>query len=172
MRAPRAVRLDFIAPVHQARWSGIALCTVGIFAAIVVGVSFDLQIAERERLDAALGAISAPPRAPGAAALRAGEDAAAIERELSIPWSQLLAELEAASHDSTSTIALLQVEPDPTKRIVKITAEARSLPAALEYLERLQQSKVLRYPMLESHERKKDDPEHPVRVKLAAEWRS
>ncbi len=172
MKSPRRVRLDFVAPVQQARWSGVALCAAGLAAAIAVGVAFDLQLAERSRLDAALGAISAPARVPGAASVRSAEDAAAIERELSIPWSLLLAELEAASHESASTVALLQVEPDPAKHVVRITAEARSLPDALGYLERLQQSKVLRYPMLESHERKKDDPEHPVRIKLAAEWRS
>jgi hypothetical protein len=26
--------------------------------------------------------------------------------------------------------------------------------------------------MLESHERRKDDPEHPLRIKLSAEWRT
>jgi hypothetical protein len=31
---------------------------------------------------------------------------------------------------------------------------------------------VLRHPMLESHERRKDDPEHPLRIKLSAEWRT
>jgi len=31
---------------------------------------------------------------------------------------------------------------------------------------------VLRYPMLESHELRKDDPEHPLRIKLSAEWRT
>jgi hypothetical protein len=42
----------------------------------------------------------------------------------------------------------------------------------LAYLKRLQESAVLRYPMLESHERRKDDPEHPLRIKLSAEWRT
>jgi hypothetical protein len=171
MRIPRRIRLDFVAPVHEARGQGVTLCALGVAAALVVGVGFEMKFNERNRLDAEIGAIAAPAKAQGPAALRSAEDAASIERELSIPWSQLLAELESASHDSASTIALLQVEPDPTKRIVKITAEARTLPAALEYLQRLQKSPLLRYPMLESHERKKDDPEHPIRVKLAAEWR-
>ena len=95
-----------------------------------------------------------------------------MQRELAVPWTLLLSELEAASRDEASKVALLQVEPDAAKHLVRITAEARTLPDALAYLSRLQKSSVLRYPMLESHERKKDDPEHPVRVKLAAEWRS
>jgi hypothetical protein len=89
-----------------------------------------------------------------------------------VPWSSLLAELEAASQDVESTVSLLEVEPDPAKHVVRITAEARTLPDALAYLERLQKSTMLRYPMLESHELRKDDPQRPVRVKLSAEWRT
>ena len=55
---------------------------------------------------------------------------------------------------------------------MRITAEVRTLNDALAYLERLQKSAVLRHPMLESHERRKDDPEHPLRIKLSAEWRT
>ena len=171
MKKPRPLRLDFVAPVQESRRAGIALCVAGVVAAVTVGVVFNVALAERNRLDAELEAISTPKHATSPSDIRSGEDAQAIERELAIPWSQLLTELEAASHDSVSTIALLQVEPDASKRTVKITAEARTLQAALDYLGRLQQSKVLRYPMLDSHERKKDDPEHPVRIKLSAEWR-
>jgi len=172
MKTPRRVRLDFVAPVHQAPVTSAALCLAGLAAAIGVGLAFDGQLTERNRLDAELGAISQPRRPVNPAAAKAAEEAAAIERELAVPWSGLLTELEAASHDLSEKVALLQVEPDPAKHTVKITAEVRALPDALAYLERLQQSKVLKYPMLESHERRKDDPEHPVRVKLAAEWRT
>ena len=172
MKQPHRVRLDFVAPVHGTPLLGAVLCSIGLGVAIAVGIAFDLKLGERNRLDAALGALSQPQRVPSPAAARAAEDTAAAERELSVPWSQLLTELESASHDSAAKIALLAVEPDPAKHIVKITAEARTLPGALDYLERLQKSTVLRYPMLESHERRKDDPEHPVRVKLSAEWRS
>jgi hypothetical protein len=172
MKTPRRIRLDFVAPVHRAPRVGAALCVAGLAAAIGVGLAFDARLTERSRLDAELGALSQPRRIVSPAAAKAAEEAATIERELAVPWSQLLAELEAASHDVSAKVSLLQVEPDPSKRTVEITAEVRSLPDALVYLERLQQSKVLRYPMLESHERRKDDPEHPLRVKLAAEWRT
>ncbi|HZO21932.1 MAG TPA: hypothetical protein VFB37_05455, partial [Steroidobacteraceae bacterium] len=87
-----------------------------------------------------------------------------------VPWSSLLTELESASEDVASTVSLLEVEPDPIKHVVRITAEARTLSDALAYLERLQKSSMLRYPMLDSHELRKDDPQHPIRVKLSAEW--
>ena len=170
MKRPALVNLDFVAAPHQAPLAGVVLLAIGLVAAVVVGVTFDGQITERNRLDAELNAASSNrgPKLPSS--VHSAEEAAKVEAELSIPWSQLLSELELAGKDSADTVSLLQVEPDPGKHVVRITAEAKSLPAALAYLQRLQQSKVLRYPMLESHELKKDDPEHPVRVKLAAEW--
>jgi hypothetical protein len=171
MKTPARVRLDFVAPVHQAPALGAALCVAGVAFAVFVGVSFATTLGERSRLDAALGALAPAVKAQGPAAGRSAEENATIERELSVPWSKLLGELESASHDIQFGVALLEVEPDPSKKQVRITAEAKSLPAALAYLERLQKSRVLKYPMLESHERQKDDPEHPIRIKLAAEWR-
>jgi hypothetical protein len=172
-KVPRPVRLDFVARVHQAPVVGAALCVLGLAAALALGLAFERKLDERTRLDAALGAT---PRlrhaAPTPESLKMAAEAATVERELLIPWTQLLAELEAASRDSAASVSLLQVEPDPEKQLVRITAEVRALPDALAYLRRLQKSAVLRHPMLESHERRKDDPDHPVRIKLSAEWRT
>ena len=170
--SPRPVRLDFAAPVHQAPLAGAALCAVGLVVALALGMAFNRKLAERSRLDAALGATAQPHHgAPTPESLKAAAEAATVARELGIRWTRLLAELEAASHDSAASVSLLHVEPDPGKKLVRITAEVRTLPDALAYLKRLQKSAVLRFPMLESHERRKDDPEHPLRIKLAAEWR-
>ena len=171
-KLPRPVKLDFVAPVHQAPLAGAALCALGLAAALALGLAFDRKLAERSRLDAALGARAQPRHsAPTPESLKSAAEAATVERELSIPWTRLLAELEAASHDS-SAVSLLHVEPDSGKQLVRITAEVRTLPDAIAYLRRLQKSAVLRYPMLESHELRKDDPEHPLRIKLSAEWRT
>jgi hypothetical protein len=169
----RPVRLDFVAAVHEAPVVGAALCMVGVAAALALGMAFASNLAERSRLDAALSATAQPRhRAPAPETLKSAADAAIVEHELSIPWTRLLAELEAASRDSAATVSLLRVEPDPGKRLVRITAEVRALPDALAYLKRLQKTVMLRYPMLESHERRKDDPEHPLRIKIVAEWRT
>jgi hypothetical protein len=172
-KSPRRIRLDFVAPVHEAPLAGAALCVVGLSAALALGVAFDRKLAERSRLDAALATTAQPRRsAPSPESLKMAAEAATVERELDVPWTQLLAELEAASDDSAGSVSLLAVEPDPGKQLVRITAEVRAINDALGYLERLQKSTVLRHPMLESHERRKDDPEHPLRIKLSAEWRT
>ena len=172
-KLPRPLRLDFVAPVRQAPLAGAVLCAAGLAAVLALGLAFDRKLSERSRLEAALGATARPHRgAPTPESLKSAAEAAIAERELSIPWTRLLAELEAASHDSAARVSLLHVEPDPGKPLVRITAEVRSMPDAIAYLKRLQKSPVLRHPMLESHERRKDDPQHPLLIKLSAEWRT
>lgn len=172
MRRPRRVRLDFVAPLHRSPLAGAVLCAAGVAAVLAVGVAFDRQLAERDRLEAALETIprARPAAAPGPEATRRAAEAAAVARELAVPWARLLAELEAASHDSAGRVSLLEVEPDPGRREVRITAEVRALDDALAYLRRLQRGGVLQNPMLESHERRRNGREHPLRVKLSAEW--
>jgi hypothetical protein len=97
--------------------------------------------------------------------------ASATLESLATPWGQLLDDLEAASGDSAGSIALLEIEPDREHHKIRVLAEARSLVAALGYLERLQRAGTLVNPLLESHEIRKDVPERPVRVKIMADWR-
>jgi len=54
---------------------------------------------------------------------------------------------------------------------VRITGESRDLPLVLAYVQRLQSSAMLRYPMLDTHDVKIDDPQRPIRFALTAEWR-
>ncbi len=173
MSAPHALRLDFAAPVHRRPVAGAVLCLAGLAAALALGLAFERTLSERNRLDAELAAV-APPRhraPPTPESLKMAAAAATMDRELGVPWTRLLAELEDAAHEGASTVSLLLVEPDPAKQLVRIRAEVRALPDALAFLKRLQKSPVLRHPMLESHERRADDPEHPLRIQLLAEWR-
>ena len=52
-----------------------------------------------------------------------------------------------------------------------VTGESHDLTHVLAYVGRLQTSALLRYPMIDSHELRTDDPQHPVRFALSAEWR-
>jgi hypothetical protein len=53
---------------------------------------------------------------------------------------------------------------------VRINGESRDLAVALAYLGKLQASRSLRYPMLDSHEVVADNKDHPVRFAMTAEW--
>lgn len=172
MRAPSPILLDFTGAPRRPRLACILLFGAGVLACATLAFEFQSKLSERDGLQERLSALVHPRRVTTPTAARDTATAAAIEKQLWIPWSRLLAELETASQDVASTVSLLEVQPDPAKHLVRITAEARTLQDALAYLERLQKSPALRYPMLESHELRKDDPEHPIRVKLSAEWRT
>jgi len=151
---------------------GAALLTLGVAAAGFVLADYWGDSARREGLEVRLADLQ-PVRAahkPDKAAQRVAEENRAALADLTMPWSRLLRELEVASADSRDSIAVLGVEPDRDKRQVRVLAEARTLPIALAYVERLQQSQALRYPMLESHEVQLRDPQHPVRFQIKADW--
>jgi len=172
MKRPR-IELDFARKRPRVNRLGAALLAVGVVGAILVLVDYQNVAAQSAGLEMRLAATG--PDLSGAkpdkATERAAADAGAAVAELATPWSVLLQELELASADSKGSVSVLAVEPDREKRQVRVLAEARSLPIALAYVERLQKSHALRYPMLQSHEVQEKDPERPVRFEIAADWR-
>jgi len=173
MSAPR-VSLDFAGGRRRLTLVGGLLLLLGIAALGVTGVEYQRIEARRAGLALKVEAVNHRNQRDPAQELRAtalNEESARIAQELAIPWTKLLAELEAASRDSPEGIAVLSVEPDHAKHHVRITGESRDLTRILAYVKRLQSSALLRYPMLESHDLKIDDPQRPVRFAMTAEWR-
>jgi hypothetical protein len=67
-------------------------------------------------------------------------------------------------------VALLAIEPDPRKGVLRVTAEAKGKNAMLDYVDRLQAAQSLQRVMLESHEVLSQVPEKPVRFVVTASW--
>jgi len=173
MSAP-PVLVNFVARRAVVTITGVLLLLLGVVAAAAACLEYRLLEARRAGLTLKLDAASRrthrdPAQDSRNAALT--EQADAVVRQLGAAWTGLLAELESASRDSAGETALLSIEPDEIKHNVRITGESRDLPGVLAYIERLQTVALLRYPMLESHEVRSDDPQHPVRFALTAEWR-
>jgi hypothetical protein len=166
--------LDFASPRTRLTVLGTLLLVLGVSVAAGTYAEYRVLVARRAGLELKLEAANRHNHPnPGADARAAGfaESAGRMASQLGTPWTALLAELEAASRDTTGEVAVLSIEPDAAKHNVHITAEAKDLPLALGYVQRLQASQLLRYPMLDSHEVKADDPQKPVRFAMTAEWR-
>jgi hypothetical protein len=173
MNAP-LVSVDFVAQRPRLTLTGAALLVLGVGAAVATYAEYHFMQARRAGLEVKLEAAlrrNLPPAGRDARSPGYEEAAGRMAQELGTPWTRLLAELEAASRDSTGEVAVLSIEPDHGKRNVHITGETRDLPRALAYVQRLQASTLLRYPMLDSHEVKTDDAQRPVRFAMTAEWR-
>ena len=174
MSGPPLISVDFSGRRRRQTVAGVILLAVGVLATTTAFLGYRQLEASRAGLELKYAEASRrnqrdPAQQRRNAALN--EEGTHIAQELGKSWTPLLAELEAASHDSAGDIALLSVEPDDAKHLVRVSGESRDLTRVLAYLGRLQSSVLLRHPMLESHEVRSDDPQHPVRFALSAEWR-
>jgi hypothetical protein len=166
------ILLDFKTRRRQGGILGGIVLTVGAAGAVIAAVQFHSSSQTLAGLELRLEDIeSARNAGMGTVSAGAAEEAAPVVAALGAPWSMLLQELELASQDIGGAVAVLAVEPDRDKGRVRIVAEARDLPTSILYIERLQKSNVLRFPMLDSHEVRTEDHEQPVRFQLSAEWK-
>ena len=106
------------------------------------------------------------PRDAEAAASEVKLAQATLQR-LALNWDALFVALESAR---VTGVALLAIEPDPGKNVVKLTAEAKSAEDMLGYIERLQAAEGLSDVILASHEIKPSDPHQPLRFSVTAGW--
>ena len=172
MSAPR-LELDFAGRRSHGGPLGIVVAVVGALCLGGVLIQQHSLQAQRNglelRRDALLGAAHRVQSVESVAGLNP-QTAEKTVRELGTPWSQLLVELENASGDTAGNVAVLAIEPDHAKHRVRVTAEARTLELAIAYVQRLRKADVLRYPMLDNHELRTEDKDHPVRFQISAAW--
>jgi len=171
-----AIQLDFAGGRPALSLAGGLLLALGVVAAGGVFLQYRTVTQHRAGLELKLAALAradamaaAPVETPADARTVVSAEQAATD--LATPWTLLLAELEQASKDTQGEVAVLGVEPDHGKHNVRVSAEARTLSLALAYVERLQTSRSLSYPMLDRHEIRADDAQHPVRFELTGAWR-
>jgi hypothetical protein len=165
--------LDFAAPRVRTTFTGVVLLIVGVTGLSLACLQYSAASQRRAALELRLADAvrrASPNPADLAHSERQTAEATDITRELGTPWTGVLADLEAASHESEGKVSLLAVEPDHEKHRILIKAESKDLPLALAYLERLQKARSLRFPMLDSHEIVAEDKDHPVRFAMTAEW--
>jgi hypothetical protein len=170
---PAPLQLDFVSTARRASFAGLLTLAVG--AAAAGWTVFDYRDLSLQSTLLEMQVDAATPRTQRTrtavpADTHAIEEATEAVAELSLPWSQLLNDLEVAGQAKAKDVALLSIEPDREKRRVRIAAEARTLPAALEFVETLQKAGALKYPLLDNHKVRTDQSERPVYFELTAEW--
>jgi hypothetical protein len=171
-----AIQLDFAGARPGLSLVGGLLLAVGVIAAGAVLLEYRAIGEHRAGLELRLAAVAradalAAPPIESPADSRVAVSAQQAATDLATPWTLLLSELEQASKETQGQVALLGVEPDHAKHNVRVSAEARTLSLALAYVERLQGSRSLSYPMLDRHEIRAEDAQHPVRFELTGAWR-
>ncbi|GAB4480770.1 MAG: hypothetical protein OHK0044_28960 [Burkholderiaceae bacterium] len=167
------LRLDFAPAAQRAPALGWVLLGAGGVAALAAALQFQLAHAARVRAAGELAELSEQLNAPRAGSGRAdardtrrAQAAAAVARELQVPWAALLGSLEAVAGPDVS---LLVVEPSAARQTVRITAQARSSGAMFDYLDALR-AQGLAEVALVSHQVQAQAPGAPLRFQLQARW--
>jgi hypothetical protein len=166
------LRMNFAQREDRAPSGRIATLCLGAAAMALAVTAFQDIQARGAQINADLGRGARPPVVePGpAGAARIGEPvkrANAVARELSRRWDEVFGAIEAVSD---AEVALLAIEPDAQKGVVRITAESKNKNAMLRYLTRLQDRRPLQRVLLDHHEVRTQEPERPVRFVLTGEW--
>ncbi len=176
VRRPPTPELDFVQRRHAPGWLGWLLLAVGAVAAFA---SFDrwqttedevaaLRDDNRRAARKAEQARVLARREQDDPALRARID---VARKLSLQrareWQPLFAELEARGKD----VALLSVEPDAARGVLRVTGEARDLNALFAYAESFADAHAVGAPRIEVFELKERDGLQVVAFSLRLQWR-
>ncbi|HSQ05258.1 MAG TPA: hypothetical protein VLN59_14540 [Burkholderiales bacterium] len=172
----RALNLDFRRRERQSKWLGFICVICGLAGAIAMGVQYQRIADDMARVEASIRTPRTVRKAPDAP-VRSDADvprvaleikhASDVLHQLNVPWDDLLASVEAANIEE---VALLSIDSDVERRTVNISGEAKNLPAMLNYTRSLQARPILADIYLQSHEIQAQDPQHPVRFVLSANW--
>jgi hypothetical protein len=177
----KRVRIDFAPPslartVHRTGPFGWALALLALVLCAAAAAA-GWQMLARQRVHASQLAVVRAQFAVPAAVVQAvppvqiGEpQAAAVNAavlQLNLPWRALHDAIGAATPNN---IALLALEPDPRRRSMKITAEAKDSDDMIAYVERLKQQELFGAVALLRHEINELDPNRPIRFQLDAQW--
>ena len=168
---PSLRRTLFQAPRHA--W-GLLLCGLAVCAAALVHAHGYREA--REEVDAQLAALAARTASPlvqpvAQRAPKVGEaQAAAVNAaimQLNLPWRALHDAVRGATPPS---VALLALEPDSRKRVLRISAEAKNSDDMLAYVEALGREEWFSAVTLVRHEVIEQDPNRPLRFQVDAGW--
>jgi hypothetical protein len=158
-------------------WAGPLLLALAL-AALMLTVAYYLELNDKvlgweeklEQMESGHGlrAAGRPGSAEGEQLAQEVQRANEVLRQLTLPWEQLFQTVEAAGG---TKVALLALEPDMEKHVVKISGEAKDMAEVLNYITRLEEQAVFGTVYLQSHQVQLRDPDRPVRFSLLAVWR-
>ena len=165
--------VDFQARRRPISPLGLLLVGLGTAAMGAFGVDYLGADEELERVEAQVERArrhQRPVRAQAPATATGKDERAAVRavlKELRTPWGAVLGELELASD---ATVALLDVTTTAQGRMLRLTAEAKTMSDALAYVGRLRASPWRDSVHLSGHEAKQAAGVPVVRFSVDAAW--
>lgn len=90
-----------------------------------------------------------------------------IINRLNLPWGDLFQSLGKAHSDE---VALLGIEPNIKKGVVKLSGEARNFKAMFDFMRDLNTKSGMKKVYLIEHKVNEQDPDRPIHFTLEASW--
>ncbi|MEI7917182.1 MAG: PilN domain-containing protein [Methylophilaceae bacterium] len=90
-----------------------------------------------------------------------------IVNKLNLPWADLFDSLGKAHSDE---VALLGIEPNIKKGVVKLNGEARNFKAMFDFMRDLNKKSGMTKVYLIEHKVNEQDPDRPIHFTLEASW--
>lgn len=170
--APRSLRRTLF-HTHPAvlalAGAGLLLCAAAAFGGWKLVEQKRLREHELRHVRERAAAISARPVEVAQVAIPEGQavfvNGAILQ--LNLPWRDLQDAVAAAT---PRNVALVAMEPDPRKQVLKITAETKNSDDMVAYVAELKQQELFSGVMLTRHEINEQDPNRPLRFQLEATW--
>lgn len=172
----KRLNLDFKRQAPRIGIAGVMLLAAGVaVAALMAMLASDL----RDRIGAAEQKVTRLEKegsrrvaqrgqsANGAALQLEVRQANEILHQLALPWHGLFKAIESSNEKE---VALLAVQPDMQRRVLRLSGEARNFDALLAYVARLEKNEALSQVYITQHEIRSQEPEKPVRFALVANW--
>ncbi|SFV14631.1 hypothetical protein [Pseudoduganella namucuonensis] len=177
----RKMRIDF-APrgwrrtLYRVHPAALAGCALGLALCVGAALSAYGMLEQRRAHELRLRQLnrqqaSQQAQAPAAAKVAIPESQAravnAAVLQLNLPWRELQ---EAVGEGTPANIALLALEPDPRKQVLKISAEAKNADDMIAYIEQLKEQEFFSGAALVRHEIYEADANRPLRFQVEAQW--
>ncbi len=167
----RRVELDYLIAPRRPMWPGALVFALALGCGVYLLGEYRAAQVELERLET-VAALAKPQKRAAVPRERLDDEvkhAEAVVRSLALPWADLIRSVEQAA---MRDVALLQLEPNPDTRVVKLTAEAKNRTAMFEYLRRLDASGGLAEVHLVGHQVRRDNPQRPLQFSVQAAMRA
>jgi hypothetical protein len=167
----RSLGIDFNERRRHFRPAGLALLLAGLAVGAVLALDYREAAAELTVAEARLQRLQA--RKPTAAVRRGaagGADAVSaqvLSQELRFPWNALLNEVELAASPS---VALLDLTGSTRARVLRLTAEAKTIDEATRYVGRLRESPWIDEVFVSGHQSRPSPAGPIIRFTVEASW--
>jgi Tfp pilus assembly protein PilN len=151
----------------------LALCALAMalllwFRVDALRETYRQELAQaRQRQQAAIQNAPKPVAPPTISKARAAAVNGAV-MQLNLPWRALN---QAVGTATPPSVALLALEPDASKRTLKLTAETRNNTDMLAYVEQLKSEPFFADVALLQHDYDERDPARPLRFQLNITWK-